>query len=198
MHRLYRMFAEGEELPDICKLAVLQGFSEQEDKMREYEAVLKPLVAEMLQKRKYFEFLKKYPYDLPEEVFLLDKTLLEYRENPMGITKIHYIEEENQDNEYQVENLKQVYPGVETKEFILFFGEALQYYLSESGEKGETVVESGRLMRSEVPVRRGENRYELLNDMLISYAMRDEKTLQVLIDKYLKEDYIAEHVFSIK
>lgn len=198
MHRLYRMFAEGEELPDICKLAVLQGFSEQEDKMREYEPVLKPLVAEMLQKRKYFEFLKKYPYDLPEEVFLLDKTLLEYRENPMGITKIHYIEEENQDNEYQVENLKQVYPGVETKEFILFFGEALQYYLSESGEKGETVVESGRLMRSEVPVRRGENRYELLNDMLISYAMRDEKTLQVLIDKYLKEDYIAEHVFSIK
>ena len=49
MNRLYHMFAEGEELPDICKFALLQGFSDQEEKMREYEAVLKPLVAEMLQ-----------------------------------------------------------------------------------------------------------------------------------------------------
>lgn len=198
MNRLYHMFAEGEELPDICKFALLLGFSEQEEKMREYEDVLKPLVAEMLQKRKYFEFLKKYPYGLPEEVFLLDKTLLEYREKPLGTTQIHYIQEENQENEYQVEPLKQIYPGVETKEFILFFGEALQYYLTQSGQAEDTVVESGRLMHSEATVTRGESRYELLNDMLISYAMRDEKTLQVLIDKYLKEDYIAEHVFSVK
>ena len=198
LHRLYRMFAEGEELPDICKLALLQGLSEHEDKMKEYESVLKPLVAEMLHKRKKFEFLKKYSYDLPEEIFLLDKTLLEYRDNPTGVTKIHYIPEENQNNEYQVEALKQIYPGVETKDFILFFGEALQYYLSECDEKGINIVQSGRLMRSEVPVRTGENRYELLNDMLISYAMRDEKTLQMLVDKYLKEDYIAEQVFSIK
>lgn len=198
MNRLYRMFAEGEELPDICKLAVLQGFSEKAEKMKECEEVLKPLVAEMLQKRMYFEFLKKYPYDLPEEAFLLDKTLLECRENPKGTTKIHYIEEEKSDNEYQVETLKQIYPGVATKEFILFFGEALQYYLSENTQKGENVMESGRLMRSEVPVKRGENRYELLNDILISYAMRDEKTLQVLMDKYVKEDYIAEHIFEIK
>lgn len=199
MKRLYRMFAEGEKLPDICKLALLQGVSEQEEKMKECENVLKPLVAEMLGKRKYFEFLKKYPYDLPEEVFLMDKTLLEYRKNPQGTTYIHYIQEENQENEYQVEVLKQVYPGVETKDFILFFGEALQYYLTESGTEGDAVVESGRLMRSEVPVTGGESsRYELLNDMLISYAMQDEKTLQVLIDKYLKEDYIAEHIFSVK
>lgn len=198
MKRLYHMFAEGEKLPDICKLALLQGFSKQEEKMKECEAVLKPLVAEMLQKRKNFEFLKRYPYELPEEVFLLDKTLLEYRKNPRGTTRIHYIQEEEPENEYQVEPLKQVYPGVETKEFILFFGEALQYYLTESGQEGDAVVESGRLLRSEVPVTRGESRYELLNDMLISYAMRDEKTLQLLIDKYLKEDYIAEQMFTIK
>ena len=128
----------------------------------------------------------------------MDKTMFEYRENPLGTTQIHYIQEENQENEYQVEPLKQIYPGVETKEFILFFGEALQYYLTQSGQKEDSVVESGRLMRSEATITRGESRYELLNDMLISYAMRDEKTLQVLIDKYLKEDYIAEYVFSVK
>lgn len=198
MNRLYHMFAEGEELPDICKFALLQGFSEQEEKMRECEAVLKPLVAEMLQRRMYFEFLKKYPYSLPEEAFLRDKTLLEYRGNPLGTTQIHYIQEETRENEYQVEALKQIYPGVETKEFILFFGEALQYYLTQSGQEGNAVVESGRMMCSEAAVTQGESRYELLNDMLVSYAMRDEKTLQVLIDKYLKEDYIAEHVFSVK
>lgn len=198
MKRLYHMFAEGEELPDICKLALLQGFSEQEEMIQQCEVVLKPLVKEMLQKRIYFEFLKKYAYDLPQEAFLLDKTLLEYRKNPLGTTKIHYIQEETQTNEYQIESLNRVYPGVETKEFILFFGEALQYYLTESTTEDDVVVESGRIMRSEVPVTRGESRYELLNDMLISYAMQDEKTLHVLIDKYLKEDYIVKHVFSIK
>lgn len=198
MNRLYHMFAEGEELPDICKLALLKGISEREEKMKEYEKVLKPLVQEMLQKRIYFEFLKKYPYELQEEVFLWDKTLLEYRENPEGITKIHYIQEEALEDEYRTELFRRIYPGVEIKEFILFFGEVLQYYLTGPGQKGEDVIESGRLMRSEAPVSRGESRYDLLNDMLISHAMRDETTLQVLIDKYLKEDYITECLFSVK
>ncbi|MBQ4530321.1 MAG: hypothetical protein IJA36_06895 [Lachnospiraceae bacterium] len=198
LKRLYQMFAEGEELPDICKLALLNGCAEKGEEISEKRSVLQPVLMELLQKGIYFEFMKKYHYGTPEEMFLYDKTILEYRQNPVKSTEIHYTNETLEEGEYQVKKLNKVYPGVETTDFILFFGEALQYYITEKGKDGEKVVESGRLIRSEEIVEPIENRYELLNDMMISKTMKDETTLHTLLDKYLKEDYITEQAFHVK
>ena len=197
LRRLYQMFAEGEELPDICKMALLKGFAEKEE-ISEKREVLQPVLVELLRKRIYFDFMKKYRYGTPEEVFLYDKTMLEWRQNPAESTEIYFMYEDAEDGEYKTEKLRRVYPGVETFDFVLFFGEALQYYLTEKGEDGAKVMESGRLQCSEEVEERLENRYGILNDMIISKTMQDEATLHTLLDKYLKEDYITEQAFGLK
>ena len=197
MEHVYRMFARGEQLPDICKAALLQAYSEKTEKIAEGEKVLKPLVLEFLQKRMNFEFLRKYSYGIPQATLLQDKTILEYRSNLSAETEIHYMYED-EEGDYKVQKLKSDYKGIGTGEFILFFGEALQYYLTELVLNEETVVASGKLLRAENLSSNGESKYQMINDMLISKAMQDEKTLQVLLDKYLKTSYIAKEMFSVK
>ena len=196
LEHLYRKFAQGEILPDICKAALLLNYSEKPEKMKEGEKVLKPLVMEFLEKRMCFEFLRKYPYEIPQATLLQDKTVLEYRTRSFVETEIYYMYDD-EEGDYKVEKLKSAYEGIGTAEFILFFGETLQYYLKECGAE-ENVVASGKLLRTENLSQNGDSRYHMINDMLISKAMQDEKTLQILLDKYLKTSYMVKEIFSVK
>lgn len=197
LEHLYRLFAQKEELPDICKLALLRACGEMPEKMTDNEAVLKPLVQELLQKRIYLDFLRKYPYDIPQMALLRDKTMLEYRTDAAVETDIHYMYED-EEGDYRVEKLEPIYDGVAAAGFTVFFGEAIQYYLTERTAEEEKVVESGRILRSETLQQNGESRYDMINDILISKAMQDEKTLQVVLDKYLKTAYMVQEIFTVK
>lgn len=197
LERLYRMFAQGEELPDICKVAVLQYFSEQPERHKECENVLSKLLIELLQQGIGFEFFKKFSYQFPQLLLLQDKTMLEIANSQGDRLLVNYMYE-HQEGDYCTEEMDSVFPGVASKSFILFFGEAVQYYLTKESEEGREVLSSGRLIRSEQPMSQGGSRYALMNDILISQAVQDEKTLKILIDKYIKTDYLAERIFTIK
>ena len=45
--------------------------------------------------------------------------------------------------------MKEVYFGVYVKEFVLFYGEKLQYYITEEQENQEQLTESGILQKEE-------------------------------------------------
>lgn len=197
LERLYQMFAEGEVLPDICKAAVLQYFSEQPQRHRECQKVLCQLMEELLGQGIGFEFFLRFSYPLPQLFMIRDKTMLELSGNEEQKLSVHYTYE-HQEEDYCTEEMNSYFPGMCSKAFILFFGEAVQYYLTREGQEGREVLGSGRLVRSEQPVSHGESRYDLINDMLISRVMQDEKTLNVLVDKYIKTDYLAEQIFTIK
>lgn len=197
LERLYHMFAEGEELPDICKVSVLRYYAELPEYHQEYEQVLEKLLQELMEQGIVFEFFKKYDYPVGELLLLQDKSMLEIFCGEETQLYINYIYE-HQEGEYATEPMETPFPGVASKGFILFFGEALQYYLMKE-EKGEQeILSSGRLVAMEQPISHGESRYELINDMLISKEMQDEKTLELLMDKYIKTDYLTEKVFTIK
>ena len=73
--------------------------------------------------------------------------------------------------------MRDVYGGVCTKEFVLFFGETLQYYVTEEADGEEQLTESDSVQKSEMDYVRQESRFDKINDVIISRTMEDYESL---------------------
>jgi hypothetical protein len=85
--------------------------------------------------------------------------------------------ENGQAEDYLSEYMQEVYSGVFFKEFVLFFGENLQYYIMEESENEEQLTESGSLQKSDIMNESPDSKYEIINDMMISMTLQDDTTL---------------------
>lgn len=196
MVRNYRM---GEQLNDACKLALLQYYSENSsEKTERIKEMIVSFIQEFLHKNIYFKFFQAFSEEVPELSALSDTLFVEYRTNPNSRVVLHYILEDGEEGEdiYKTEEMRNMYGGVFSKEFILFFGENLQYYVTEERNGREMLTISDSVSISETASDGTESRYNLLNDMVVSRTLRDEVTLMDLMDEYVEEDYFAENIFK--
>ncbi|MBQ2283978.1 MAG: hypothetical protein II250_07375, partial [Agathobacter sp.] len=89
-----------------------------------------------------------------------------------------------------------VFGGIFVKQFVMFFGEMIQYYVSEeSGGKVE-VTESNRLTCNDIYSEKDESRYNLINQMLISNILHEDSIYQFM-KRYKGLDEITRDVFEI-
>ena len=84
------------------------------------------------------------------------------------------------------------------KEFVLFYGESLQYYILEETDGNSNLTESSTIQNPEMDLRRGTTRYELINDILMSRSLQDYDTLDQSLEDYLVKDYFNENLFIRK
>ena len=129
-----------------------------------------------------------------------DKTIIEYRTRPGGKARIHYVvmHENGEADEYLSEYMENVYGGVCFKDFVLFFGESLQYYIMEENNGEEQLTESGNLQKSDIVGDTQSNRYEMINDMIISRTLQDYDTLDELLEDYYRREYWNEQLFRLQ
>ena len=197
LDHLYQMVRVGEELPKICEIALLKYCAQEKKAMAQREKVLGPILQKYLADNCYFEFMKDYSYDLPELVLLKNRTIFEFHSKGKGVVQMHYTYE-HQDGEYHVISMKEWFEGVYTADFILFFGEAIQYYITEQQEGQESLVSSGRMLMADQGERLGDQRYNMLNDCIISRNLQDEKTMEILLDRYDTMEYMTKQLFVMK
>ena len=112
---------------------------------------------------------------------------------------------------YEIREMKEMYEGIHVSMFQLFHGETIQYYITEcfleNGEVQERVTQSGTLDgRSEAdpgslaPGRQRYNmddRFNILNDILLSISLHDEATAQQLTEDYLYQDFCVRELFKV-
>ena len=91
-----------------------------------------------------------------------------------------------------------VYGGVCFKEFVLFFGENLQYYITEENEGTEELTESGIIQKSDIVSHNNSNRYGMINDMLISKTLLDYDTLDQLLEDFYRKEYWNSRMFHLR
>jgi len=96
------------------------------------------------------------------------------------------------------EPMREVCSGVCFKEFVLFFGENLQYYIMEECGGEEQLTESGNLQKSDIRGDAGDWRYEMINDIIISKTLEDYDTLDGLLDEYYRREYLYENLFELQ
>ena len=136
---------------------------------------------------------------MPELSAFEDKAIIEYRTNPANRVVIHYILEEpdSEEDTYRTEEMRNMFAGVFSKDFVLFFGENLQYYITEEKGGREQLTVSDSVSISESASLESESRYSLLNDMVVSKTLQDDETLLKLMEEYVEADTFTTQIFSM-
>ena len=92
--------------------------------------------------------------------------------------------------------MMEVLPGYYMKEFVLFHGENLLYEMPEENASKTQVFESSA-MKAKGETEEYENRFEMLNSMLLNQEIGENQMLIDKIDKYLKLAAIVEENLQV-
>lgn len=198
---IQRMYIRGEVIQRISKLAYLKYYAENYEEMTsETERIVNEFLPEMFDDGIYLEFFRVYRNNDRVMQEMADKTIIEYRVNPMAKACIHYVilHENGDADEYTADYMKEAYRGVCFMDFVLFFGESLQYYITEEMNGEEQLTESGILQNSEIQNNSGDTRYHMINDIVISKTLEDYDTMEMLLEEYHKKDFMIDKLFELK
>ena len=198
---IQRMYLRGEPVQKVCKLAFLKYYGENHGELTEAaRGMAEDFLAELLEQGIHLECFREYKENRRAAQEMADKTIIEYRANPRARACIHYVilHENGESDEYRTEYMREVYGGVCFKEFILFFGESLQYYITEEINGQEQLTESGTLQKNDVRGSESESRYHLVNDIVLSKTLEDYDTLDNLLEEYYKKEFLNGRLFELK
>lgn len=184
------------ELNDACKLALLRYYADLKNISPRQFKIEDELLAEYTRRNMHFAFYKRLSPELVLKYHLYDKVFLEYRTNPHSHVVLHYSRDEDGDT-FLKEDMLDVYDGIFVKAFVMFFGEAIQYYITEEHSGQVDVTESNRIVNNDVYNRNDQSRYNLLNQMLISSTLQEEKELQMTMKQYAALDEVTKNVFKL-
>ncbi len=184
------------ELNDACKLALLKYYADLANISERQLAIEDELLAEYTRRNMLFAFYKRLAPELVLKYHLYDKVFLEYRTNPHSHVVLHYSRDEDGDT-FQQEDMLDIYDGIFVKTFVMFFGETVQYYISEEYGNEVEVTESVRIVNNDVYNKNDESRYNLLNQMLISNTLQEEVELYQAMKQYAGFDEVTQKVFKL-
>ena len=200
LEALQRAAGRQEDIPFVCKLAYTKYYAENKKKVDErISRCLLVFLRDILRKNKYFPYFKEYADNIVFMRQFMDKTMIEYRTARGNRAYIHYLLEKDKDSgeDYIKEEMQDMFGGICVKQFILFFGEHLQYYITEIEDGKESLTESGTLSRNEAGGEQREDRYTLLNDIAIGRNLHDYDTMEHLLYEYYEREFLVKDLFHI-
>ncbi|MGN0506349.1 MAG: DUF5717 family protein [Lachnospiraceae bacterium] len=183
------------ENSQICILALLKYYagkpslSEAEKTFADYH------IQKLEQKKMIFAFFKDFEGRIPLPACMLDKYYIEYRTNPKKKVVLHYTCCDNAEA-FTEEVMTDIGYGIFVKEIILFYGETLQYFITEESENGTEITESCSVRYVETEREGGNLKYGRINEILMTKDLQDEKTLLSLLEQYYKTEYAVKRHFS--
>lgn len=187
-------YLQGKELNDACNIGLLKVLSEKE-RLREGEyRAADELLSEYTGKNIYFAFYRRFGRKLTARYHLYDKFFAEYHTAPGRQVWISYRRGEEA---YQKEILPEMYEGIYVKEFVLFFGESIQYYVTEEEKEGQKVTESNSVSNHDILENENQGRYAMLNEILLELALLDPEKLQHAMKNYYGMQSVTQEVFRL-
>lgn len=183
-------------LNDACQLALLKHFAEKTDITQAELEIEDTLLKYYIYNNMYFDFFARLDYRLLEKYFLYDKAFLQYESTPRTHVVLHYSRDEDGE-EFNSEDMVEMYDGIYVKTFVIFFGELIRYYITEEHDNSIEVKESNRLTCNNIPGDNDHSRYNLINEMIISDTLSDETTLKSNIDEYKRLDAATKQLFKL-
>lgn len=197
-----RLLCQGESFQTVVKLAYVKYYSENQNLVNEtIEENIKVFLSELVKDGIYFSYFKEFmEKGLKEINRFTDKTCIEYKTEPGKKVIIHYIVEsdERAKTEYLKKEMPDMYGGVHSMAFVLFFGESLQYYITEEEDGVEMLTESGNITKSDIGSSIVTSRFSEINDIVISHTLGDYDALEHLIFEYKRKEYMINKLFVMK
>lgn len=191
-----KRFIGNRTLNDACQLALLKHFAEKTDITQAELEIEDTLLKYYIYNNMYFDFFARLDYRLLEKYFIYDKAFLQYESTPGAHVVLHYSRDEDGE-EFNSEDMVEMYDGIYVKTFVIFFGELIRYYITEEHDNSIEVKESNRLTCNNIPGDNDHSRYNLINEMIISDTLSDETTLKSNIDEYKRLDAATKRLFKL-
>lgn len=178
--------ASNGSIMDLCKCAYLKYCSERKNLSEQAKMLTREILYDLAKRNILFDFYREFGrhFSLPDNV--LDKTTICYRTSPKEKVMINYYLEtgNHTSKEYISEEMKQIFKGLYTKSFTLFYGEKLKVYITEVNDGNSNVTESMEYQLDDRGVETTECRYGMLNDILVCSELREESIVCDLANKY--------------
>ena len=180
-----------EDLPDICRIALLKYFSD-----RDYPAdmvpVLHQVLREMCEKQIVFPFYLKYKAAWLKESQIYDQVMISHKAPPGSkVTLFYKIKSAGREVlGYKTEAMIPTYENIYVKQFVLFADEEMQYYFQETIGK-EVITTEKMTLRSHHKGKEG--KYGRMNAMMRMSPARRKKAMI----EYDEEEMMAEQMFKV-
>lgn len=179
----------------ICRLALLKYLSEQETIDGEEKEFAERCMGQMTEDGILFPFFKNFEGKAQVPPCMEAKLYVEYRTAPDRQVRITYLYDNGEEDTFKTDEMKHMGYGIYVKEFILFYGEVLQYYISENQEGGCNITES--FYRDVEPGINDETtKYGQINLILTALDLQDEKTSIDMLENYYRMEFMVNRLFT--
>lgn len=181
-------------MDDVCRLALLKYYSGQSVLTEGQRENVSLLLQQFQQKGLRFSFYQRFPAELTQMYQVEDRVFVEKRYPADSQVTICYRLEDSA--EWKCEPMRNMYQGIFVKEFLLFYGEKLEYYLiCESKGKKETSEISEIYMTKSQD--QGTSRYQMLNRILAAKTMGNQEETQKALREYMEKESLVKSCFSV-
>ncbi|MDD7738707.1 MAG: DUF5717 family protein [Fusicatenibacter sp.] len=191
---LERIYERKWKLDEICRLALLKyyaGKTELTDRQIQYAAAF---LHEFNQKGLRFSFYQKLPAFLTEAYQVDDRIFVEERFSAEDKVMIHY--RIGAEGKWKDEPMLNMYQGLFVKEFLLFYGEKLDYYLTvESRNDSREYPKKTICMTTNRED--GMTRYQLLNKILAAKTIGNKEKTADAARVYLQQEALVHSCFKM-
>lgn len=185
-----------EEENAICCLAVLKNDTRLPSLTEEQVKYAEHSMLRLAEQGKVFPFFEELEGKVPLPPCMSDKIYVEYHTNPNRKVRISYLYDNDGEDAFRKEEMRHIGYGVFVKEFILFYGEVLQYYITEEQENGQVITESFYRKIDAARVHDETTKYGQINLILTAQDMQDDKTTIEMLESYFRMEYTIHHLFA--
>ena len=109
---------------------------------------------------------------------------------------VSFLEGDPGEESYQVRPLIEMCPGYYVREFILFYGEDMHYYIQEEKEGGMVLTESGHIDAEDRGVKRTGGRFEMLDSMAMNRVMGENEEVRRVAGEYLEYEKLVKQLLQ--
>ena len=189
------------EKNNYCILALLKYYSSLEELDDDRIKFIHRFTLEYINNGIVFSFFKEFIKYIPMPFDFVYKTPVEFASEPSNTITISYcyldkdtpIEEVN----YINEEMKHVFAGVFSKQFLLFYNNKLNYSIVVEKPDGSIqTTEEKTIELSQDMELNDQNLYNKINLLKLALDSKDSKTFIESYDKIIKTDYIVSKAFK--
>ncbi|MBS6396235.1 MAG: hypothetical protein KH452_03645 [Clostridiales bacterium] len=162
--------------------------------------LVQKLLGEQETRRRRFAFVRQLLPYVEEKGRPNDQRIVEYRCDPGHKVVIHYVLEYHGKKtfDYVTECLYPVCGGVFTKAFVLFYGERLTWFFTETAEDGTERSTECHTIENREEHMEGDSRYHRLCRMQRALDYQQERSLKRMMAEYEELTELVEEQFCIR
>ena len=188
------IFRRGWEMDEICALALAKYYSGLERLTEEQTEDVRRLLHRFNQEGLRFAFYRNFPQELTQMYQVDDRVFVEEKYPADSKVTIYY--RLSGMEEWKCEPMRNMYQGIYVKEFLLFYGEKLEYRLvcERKGKKTESELKTIYMTQSQSD---GRSRYQMLNRILAAKTIGNREETEKALRQYLEKDALVKACFSL-